>query len=257
MTVSVDTAVARMIASRKSGQKIAPLSDEGDLSIEDGYTIQGAFRAKLISQGQKPIGWKLAATGPVGRELLGVPEPIFGFLFPESYGNGANVSDAGFVELHVEAEIAFRLAHELAGPNVDAIAAKRAIDCVMPAFELADLSFTSMPPPADMIANGALGAAVLLGEPIALADDLDLSQETIIFEQNGQIVSTTQGKDIMGNPLNALAWLANQLADRGEHLQPGDIVMTGGVSKLIRPNVGDALSANFSRLGKVHMTIAK
>ena len=94
-------------------------------------------------------------------------------------------------------------------------------------------------------------------EPIALADDLGLSQETIIFEQNGQIVSTTQGKDIMGNPLKAPAWLANRLADRGEHLQSGVIVMTGGVSKLIRPNVGDALSANFSRLGKVHMTIAK
>ena len=127
----------------------------------------------------------MAATGPVGRELLGVSEPIFGFLFPESYGNGDEVSDAGFVELHVEAEIAFQLAHEPAGPNMDATAAKRAINCARPAFELADLSFTSMPPPADMSANVAPGAPVLLGEPIALADDLDLSQETIIFEQNG------------------------------------------------------------------------
>lgn len=255
MAISVEAAVARMIESRRAGQKLAPLSDDDDLSIEDGYAIQDAFRAELISRGQQPIGWKLAATGPVGREVLGVTEPIFGFLFPQSYENGAAVSDGGFVELHVEAEIAFRLASDLAGPGVDLAAARRALDCVMPSFELADLSFTEMPPPGDMIANGALGAGVVLGAPLSLHEGLDLAEERVIFEQNGQHVSATEGKDIMGNPLNALIWLANRLADRGESLQAGDVVMTGGVSKLIRPAVGDALHANFSGLGDIHMTV--
>jgi 2-keto-4-pentenoate hydratase len=255
MTVSVDTAVARMIAARANGEKIAPLSDEGALSIENGYDVQDAFRAQLINRGQRPLGWKLAATGPVGRELLGVSEPIFGFLFPKQYANGAEISAAEFVDLHVEAEIAFRIADELSGPDVDAPAARRAVDCVLPAFELPDLTFTTMPPPADMIANSALGGAILLGDPVTLRDDLDLSKESIVFDQNRQEVSTTHGSDIMGDPLNALAWLANRLAKRGESLQPGDIVMTGGISTLIRPDAGDVLCARFSSLGQVTMNV--
>jgi len=55
----------------------------------------------------------------------------------------------------------------------------------------------------------------------------------------------------MGNPLNSLAWVANHLGARGLGLRAGDIVMTGSVSKLLRPRAGETVRATYTRLGSV------
>jgi 2-keto-4-pentenoate hydratase len=59
----------------------------------------------------------------------------------------------------------------------------------------------------------------------------------------------------MGNPLNALAWLANHLATRGLALTPGDVVMSGAISKMLRPKAGDTIRARFTRLGAVSLKV--
>ena len=41
--------------------------------------------------------------------------------------------------------------------------------------------------------------------------------------------------EVMGNLLNALAWLANHLETRGLALNPGDVVMSGAISKMLCP----------------------
>ena len=104
------------------------------------------------------------------------------------------------------------------------------------ALELPDIPFTEIPPAADMIANSALGGAIMIGAPVDLVMDHNLVEEEIVFTRNGNHVSTTYGADIMDDPFNAVAWLANRLGAKGETLKPGDIVMTGGISTLIRPD---------------------
>ena len=92
---------------------------------------------------------------------------------------------------------------------------------------------------ADYIANSIHGQAVVLGSPLVPLQGLDLALEGVVFEHNGEIVGTYTAAEVMGNPLNALAWLANHLAVRGHALKPGDIVISGGISKLLRPKAGD------------------
>jgi 2-keto-4-pentenoate hydratase len=65
------------------------------------------------------------------------------------------------------------------------------------------------------------------------------------------VVATNAGAEVMGNPLNALAWLANHLGERGLGLTAGDIVMSGAVSSILRPARGDTVRATFTRLGSV------
>jgi len=60
----------------------------------------------------------------------------------------------------------------------------------------------------------------------------------------------------MGNPLNSLAWVANHLGGRGLGLRAGDIVMTGSVSKLLRPRAGDTVRATYTRLGSASVRFA-
>jgi len=59
----------------------------------------------------------------------------------------------------------------------------------------------------------------------------------------------------MGDPPNAIAWLTNQLSVCGHKLIAGNVIMSGGISQLIKPSVGNAVTAKFSQLGSVTMTV--
>ena len=76
-----------------------------------------------------------------------------------------------------------------------------------------------------------------------------------MYEHNGQVAGSYTAAEVMGNPLHALAWLANHLATRGLALQPGDIVMSGAISRLLRPSAGDTIRATFAHLGAVTVTV--
>ena len=85
---------------------------------------------------------------------------------------------------------------------------------------------------------------------------LDLSLEGLVYEQSGTIAATATAAEVMGNPLNPLAWVANHLGGRGLRLRAGDIVMTGSVSKLLRPKAGDTVRATYTRLGTTAVRFA-
>jgi 2-keto-4-pentenoate hydratase len=90
-----------------------------------------------------------------------------------------------------------------------------------------------------------------LGGPPTPVRGLDLSLEGIVYEENGQRVATATAAEVMGNPLNSLAWLANALGNLGGRLRAGDVVLTGSISKVFRPKAGDSVRASFTRLGSV------
>lgn len=255
MSLSTETAVGRMIEARKAAAKLAPLSAEGAFSLDEAYALQDAFREAMVRQGEAPIGWKLAATGPTGQALFGVTEPIYGFLPAEIYHSGDTVSAGGFAGMHVEAEFAFTLGRDLAGPGVTADDAFAAIADVRPALELPDLLFESGAAVTDAIANTALGKAIIVGEPVTGIGRTDLAGETVTFLHNGETASTNNGAELLGDPVNALSWLANKLAARGLSLKAGDLIMSGAVSDLLAAKPGDTFEARYTRLGHVRLDV--
>jgi 2-keto-4-pentenoate hydratase len=256
LSIPIQPSVARLIDARSNRRQLAPLSEtEGDLTLEHAYAIQDAFRSEVERRGERPIGWKLGATSPAGQALMGVEEPACGFLFPGQYASGAEVSVSDFADLRVEAEVAFRMGTRLVGPGVTAATALFAVDGAVAALELLDFIFSGPPRVGDFIASSILAKSIVLGSPLQPLQGVDLAQEGVVYEQNGDIVGTYTAAEVMGDPLNALAWLANHLATRGLALEPGDIVMSGAISKLLRPRPGDMIRASFTRLGSVSVTV--
>jgi 2-keto-4-pentenoate hydratase len=123
------------------------------------------------------------------------------------------------------------------------------------ALELPDFVFSGKPRVADFVASSAIAKAVVLGSLLTPLSAFDLSREQVVYEHNGKLVGTYTAAEVMDNPLNALAWLANHLATRGHALEPGDIVMSGAISKMLRPKVGDTIRATFAHLGSVSITV--
>ncbi|HEV8583418.1 MAG TPA: fumarylacetoacetate hydrolase family protein [Methylomirabilota bacterium] len=227
------------------------MSATEELSLEQAYAIQDALRAELARRGQRSIGWKVGATSASGQTVMGVKEPASGFLLPAQYVSGADVPLREFTSPGVEAEVAFRVRARLAGPGVTAAAAAAAVEGALPALELPDFMFSGKPRVGDFVANSVIARAVVLGDSVTPLDGLDLAREEIVYEHNGDVVGRYTAAEVMGNPLNALAWLANHLATRGLALMPGDLVMSGSISAVVRPKAGDTVRASYTHLGAV------
>jgi 2-keto-4-pentenoate hydratase len=68
MTVSVQTAVQRLVDARSSRRVLAPLSETlGEFTLEHAYAIQDALQAALDQRGERTIGWKLGLRARRGK----------------------------------------------------------------------------------------------------------------------------------------------------------------------------------------------
>jgi 2-oxopent-4-enoate/cis-2-oxohex-4-enoate hydratase len=102
-----------------------------------------------------------------------------------------------------------------------------------------------------MIADGVYANAIVLGNALTDVTRLDLALEGLVYELSGAVAATNTAAEVMGSPINSLAWLADHLGARGLGLRAGDVVMSGSVSALLRPKAGDTVRATYTRLGAV------
>jgi len=253
MPIAMSTAVERLLKGRFGPEFMAPLTENApDLTLPQAYIIQRNLEQAVEAREERVIGWKVGLTSTALQETYGVSEPVLGFMLASGvFSSGAAVPVSRFVSLAVEVEIAFLLKADCAGPGVTAASALLAVEGAMPSFELVDFRFAGKPRGIDVIADGVLTNAIVLGQPLVPVTGLDLALEGVVFEQNGQVVATNTAAEVMGNPLNSLAWLANNLGRMGRGLRAGDIVLTGSISKVLRPKAGESVRASFTRLGSV------
>jgi 2-keto-4-pentenoate hydratase len=253
MPIVVSDAAQRLVKNRASLELAAPLSETAaDLTLPQGYAIQRALEKALVERGDRVVGWKAGFTNAALQESYGVSEPVLAFLLASGvFASGDPVPASRFVSLGLEVEMAFVMKAALAGPGVTAESALLAVEGARPAFELIDFRMSGKPRGTDLVADGVLANAIVLGGPPTPVSGLDLSLEGVVYEENGQRVATATAAEVMGNPLNSLAWLANALGRMGGTIRAGDVVMTGSISKVFRPKAGDSVRASFTRLGSV------
>jgi 2-keto-4-pentenoate hydratase len=253
MPIETAAAIERLLEGRLGPALTRPLSEDApDLTLADAYAIQMRLLDTVQARGARAVGWKVGFTGPALQERYGVSEPVFGFLLDSGvFDSGAAVPAARFVSLAVEAEVAFLMKTDLAGPGVSAPRAMAAVEGAMPALELIDFRHSGAPRGADVVADGVYTNAIVLGGPLTPLAGIDLALEGVVYEHNGQVVGTHTCAEVLGNPLNSLAWLANALGRMGRGLRAGDVVLTGSISKVVRAHAGDLMRAAFTRLGGV------
>ena len=240
----------RLLESRRTHRKMSLPSPS--IALDAGYRVQDQLREALVAGGERVVGWKTGLTGRTAQEFMGIHHPVSAFLLGEGvYASGDTVPLTRFAELVVEAEIAFLMKRDLVGPGVTSATALLAVEGALPALELPELRWEGTPTGGDLVADGVSGNALVLGQPLTPLAGLDLSLEGVVYEMSGRIMATNTAAEVLGNPLNSLAWLANNLGERGLRLRAGDLVMSGSISALLRPKAGDVVTARFTRLGSV------
>jgi 2-keto-4-pentenoate hydratase len=248
----IDRCVEATVRARTRGERYAPPSEVRALSMTEAYAVQDGVREALIARGERVIGWKAGFTGKAAQEMFRCPEPVSAFLLDSGvYSDRAEVPLGRFAEVVVEAEVAFVLKRDLAGPGVTPLAALQAIEGAAPALELVDFRYSGKPTGIDVVADGVYANAIVLGAPLTEVTHVDLALEGLVYEHNGAVVATNTAAEVLGSPVNSLTWMANHLATRGLGLTAGQVVMTGSVSKLVRPKAGDTVRATYTHLGSV------
>lgn len=251
---------AQLLDARDTGVPIPPFTDaRPDLGMEDGYAIQRHLVASLIERGETITGYKLGLTSRPMQELLGVDSPDFGPVFASTvYRDGAELPVDAFIAPRIEGEVAVILGEDVSGPQCTAADVRRATAGVAAALEIVDSRILDWRIKlADTVADLASNGAIALSSMVVPIDDLDPRLLGMVFTRNGELVATGAGAAALGDPLAAVAWLANTLAPLGATLPAGSVIMTGALHAMVPVAPGDVFRAEFDHLGPITIRMAR
>jgi 2-keto-4-pentenoate hydratase len=219
----------------------------------DGYAIQAAL--ENYSAGSL-FGWKIAATSEAGQKHINVDGPMAGRILSDTViPDGGTASMAGNEMRVGEPEFAFRMARDLP-PRSSPYTVREvldAVDTLHPAIEIPDSRFVDFVSAgtAQIIADNACAHLFVLGAPTTSNwRALDLVEEKPVIKLRGQQY-IGHGKNVLGDPRVALAWLANELRQLGVTLRAGQVVTTGTCHPPLPIQSGDLFEADFGSIGKV------
>lgn len=239
----------------RSGETMAPLTSlEKDISIDDAYYISlHMLKRRLAEDGETVVGKKIGVTSKVVQDMLGVHQPDFGFLTDAMHReNNSDVEIAGsLIQPRAEAEIAFKLKADLRGPGVTEADVLAATEYIAPCFEIVDSRIDDWKIAiADTVADNASCGVYVLGDAQADPNAHDLPNLKVTVWKNGELLSEGMGSAVQGNPLTAVAWLANTLGEFGIPFEAGEVILSGSLVPLESVQAGDFMEMELHGIGR-------
>jgi 2-keto-4-pentenoate hydratase len=256
-STQVTDAAQLLYHAQSRGVPIQPLTQTyPNLDVAQAYTVQRINLARHLGHGHLLRGHKIGLTSAAMQELLGVDEPDFGYVLDSMLlPNGATVPVTAFCAPRVEPEVAFRMAAALRGPGVTAEDVMAATDAVAPALEIVDSRIADWRITlADTIPDNASSGAMVLGDWVPVRDAPPLPDTSATLVVNDSTVGAGPGTAVMGDPAQAVAWLANALAKYDTTIEAGQFVMSGSYTAASFVVAGNRASATITGLGTVSVT---
>jgi 2-keto-4-pentenoate hydratase len=257
MSFDPDPAAALLYAVRRQRAQVASLpSDIAPHTEAEGAAVQHALARRIGAA--PPGGFKIGATARRMQEYLGVSEPAAGFMAAgDLHASGAAVRFADFVRPGVECELAVRLARDLLPVPCTRDQAAQAVGEFFAGIEIVENrygEFATLGMPT-LIADQFFHAAAVLGEPDThdwRALDVTALRGRIVLD--GDLRDDGVGADLLGHPLNCLAWLAgSSVAAAFGGLKAGQVVMLGSVTPPIWLTGPASVTVEFAPLPPVRL----
>lgn len=251
-------AFAQLLEAHSAAVPCAPVRDLLPVQdIDAAYRVQRALVDQWTGNGRTIIGRKIGLTSQVVQKQLGVDQPDFGTLLDDMHlANGSIVPPGILLQPKVEAEIAVIFGRDLTG-NEDRASLLSAIRSLSPALEIVDSRIADWNIGiVDTVADNASSGLFVLGPDFEDFSSFDFEGCKMEMTVNGAIASTGEGKACLGHPLNAAAWLAQQMHKNGTPVRAGDIVLTGALGPMVTVKPGDRVEAVIEGLGTVGVSFA-
>ena len=248
---------AEVAALMEVYNKRQPAVNPEGLSGADGECSREKVLKLLQAQMGAPVGYKAGLTNPAVQKRFEHDAPVWGMLFAPMLLKNAAIVDAAFGARPLfEADLLVRVSDEAINRANTPEEVLRAIDQVIPFIELPDLVVQVPAPPklngAAIVAFNVGARLGVLGTPISVAGNPDIGNNlrdmVAIVKGDGAELDRGKGSDVMGHPLNAVVWLAKDLARSGRSMKKGDLISLGSFSKLLPPKAGIAVEVLYQGL---------
>lgn len=246
--------------AHRGGVAIPPVRERlpaGDLAAA--YAVQERNTKRWLDSGRHLVGRKIGLTSIAVQKQLGVDQPDYGMLYADmAVPDGWEIERKRLIQPKVEAEVAFVLGRDLDGEHLTLTDVVRAVDYAVAAIEVVDSRIAEWKIGIlDTIADNASSGLYVLGNEPRPLRKLDLRLCGMVMESHGEPISTGAGAACLGNPLNAMWWLAVTMARVGRPLKAGDTVMSGALGPMVAVKWGDVVEARINGLGSVRAAFGK
>lgn len=235
-------------------------ADMRHVDLATAYAVQDELVGKLLALiNGRLVGYKIGCTSKGAQQLLSTDAPVFGQLFDKwTHESPVTLASAEFQLIVIEPEFAFSLNADVPPGSYNANTIAPYVAAVIPSIEVVHhrLGGWDRFDAPRVVADNAIHGAWIGGTPFADVARLDLPNHAVTLFADGEQVAVGQGSIALGNPLNALAWLANELPRYGHQLKAGHIVTTGVCMPVYTAQPGQHISANFGQLGTVEATFS-
>ena len=235
---------------------LPPLPPEvSPADFDEAYAAQEIVQARWAATRGPIVGYKIAITTKVMQELMGIDQPCAGAVFSRTlHASPATVRMADFVHVAVECEIGMRLGADILdrGHPHDRESVAVAVESCHASMELIEdqnAEYKKVKAPG-LVANNAWNGGAVFGPGVTDWRRLDLGALAGIMTIEGVEQGRGKGADVLGHPLNALAWLANNRISRGRPLRKGMSVLTGSVVATKFPKPGQTVHCIIEGLGE-------
>lgn len=246
----VEAIAAAFIAARREANALGDYPGNPPTTLEAAYWIQDAA---LRLHGGSVAGWKVGRIPPPLDEKFGTTRifgPIFaGLVHPVAPRRDMPVFADGFGA--VEAEFLFRLGDVPCGRSVFSIAdALACVTAVHIGFEIASSPFAGINKmgPAVTASDFGNNNGLLIGPALADWENVGIDELPVTTRIDGVIVGTGQAACFPGGCGGSIAFLLENLAQRGIAVAPGTWVSTGAVTGVHEICPGSVATAAFGDL---------
>lgn len=262
---AVDAAVGRLSQALATRVPCAPVRDLiGTDDLAAAYAVQQGLVQARLAGGATVVGRKIGATSEAVQRQLGVDQPDFGYLLSDmdvSHGaadDGGPISMRTLLQPRVEGEVAFVLARDIDPDDEAEITlelVRDAVDVALPALEIVDsriadwaIGFT------DTVADNASSGLFVVGSEGLPLSGIEPRDVTMSLTINGEERSSGNGEACLGDPLEALRWLAVQAHRFGDPLRAGHLILSGALGPFVPFAPGDRVVATISGFPPLSVT---
>jgi 2-keto-4-pentenoate hydratase len=266
MLIAASLALAGCISAREQASRALfnaaqagealPLAHRIDetLTIESAYRIQRSFVARKLADA-RPAGFKAGLTSPAAQARFRASGPIAGVLPLDPEHTPATLSLRELRGLNIETEVALRVGTPIRKRLASAAEARAVIDGVAPAIELPDLDYQT---PADLsaldiIASNVAAAYFIVGQFVPPAQR-DPNAVAPTLSCDGKELNRGQASDALGDQWQAALWLINTMVDQGWRIEPGQILLTGALGRMVPAQRGHCV-ASYGDWGTLQIAI--
>ena len=249
-----DSIAQSLREAARDARPIPPIRHVAEgLDVNDAYDVQRRIVQSRLEGGARRVGRKIGLTSPAVQQQLGVDQPDFGVLLDDMQvaQHGMVVVDE-LIQPRVEAEVAFVLATDLDLPDIDRDVVVAALSHASAALEIVDSRIENWDISiVDTIADNGSSGRFVLGDRTVSLRDFDPRSVQMRMASNNQVVSYGDGSACLGDPLNAVVWLAITARNVGDPLRAGEIVLSGALGPMHSVAAGESVRADLAGLGTV------